>query len=242
MTLPAFFTAMQPMLLGHSSATDVEARLGASPSGTAALGFYAVLVRRNVEKILREVCPSVFVLATRARAWTSLVTDYLDAHPPTGGDPNGFADGLPEFLQARADTPASWAELADYHVIHVRAHHAADDETDGFDRRLFVRQYTYPIPHIVDALARDRDAAVAAPRPTLVVVFRHTRTLRVRRLVPSATGLAALARREGLELPPSLAGLAATAISAAERVLVREGVLFPQLAIATRGGSPWVDD
>lgn len=233
MTLPAFFTAMQPMLLGRSSASDLEARLGASPSGTAALGFYGVLVARNVEKILREVCPTLFVLAARTHAWRTLVADYLDAHPPRGGDPNRFADALPDFLHARAELPDVWGEIADYHVAYVRAYHAADEDGDGFDRRVFVRQYTHPVPQIVEALARDRESAIPAPRPTLVVVFRHTRTLRVRRLVPSATGLAALARRQGLDLPPALAGLCEADIATAERALIREGVLVPRISSIT---------
>jgi hypothetical protein len=236
MTLDAFSGEMQPMLLGRASAAAVEARLGRSPSGTTALAFYAVLVSRNAHKILREICPTLFVFAARAGAWSGLVHDYLAAHPPRGGDPNRFADALPEFLERRArqhgDVPQLWAELADYHVVQVRAHQAADGEGDGFDRRLFVRQYTHPIPEIVERIARDPAVAIASPRPTLVVVFRHARTLHVRRLVPSAAGLAALARRQGLALPPALAGLPDAEVVAAERALIREGVLPSRLSTA----------
>lgn len=234
MTLAAFFAEMQPMLLGRVSAADVQRRLGPSPSGTAALQFYAVLVARNVDKILREICPTLFVLATRAGVWRDIVDAHVRAHPPAGGDPNRFADALPELLQElarrRADVPPLFAELADYHVVHVRAHHAVDGDDDGFERRLFVRQYAHPVAEIVDALSRDPNAAVPAPHPALVVVFRHARTLRVRRLVPSAAGLAALARRQALALPPALASLADLAIVRAERALVREGVLVPRLS------------
>ncbi len=227
MTLHAFFSTMGPFLRGARSVVEVERTLGLSRSGTAALDFYRVLVARNDAKILREICPSLHTLARRAGRWQELVRDYVAAHPPCGGDPNRAADALPEYLRSRADVDPLWSELADYHVARVQAHHApeGDRDDDGFDRRLFVRQYMHPVPAIVDALARGQDVTLPQPRPTIVVVFRDTRTLRVRRLAPSAAGLAALARREGLGLPPPLSGLPSAVIDAAERGLERDGVL-----------------
>lgn len=228
MSLSAFFAAIAPMLSHGRSAAEVTAVLGPSSSGDAALGFYAVLVARNLEKILREVFPSVKALALQRdrECWATLVADYARMHPPRGHDPNGFALAMPGFLAARADVPPLWVELADFHLAQIHVFHAPDPiDGDGFEARIVVRQYTHAIPTIVAALARDGSVPPAPGGPCVVVIHRHAATAGVRVLHPSAAGLAALARRRGLELPPVLAALDAASIDRAEHALVRAGVL-----------------
>ncbi|MBC8072486.1 MAG: putative DNA-binding domain-containing protein [Deltaproteobacteria bacterium] len=222
------------MLSGARSAARVEHALGASPSGTAALAFYAELVTRNMHKIMRDVFPCVRALACRdgISQWPSMVDAYIGQRPPAGVDPNGLAAGFPAWLSSRGVHEAEWAEIADFEWLRVLAHHAADGEPsdDGFERRLFVRRYSFDAPGFVSALTRDPAAARPPERACIVIVFRHHHTLRVAVHRPGAFGLAALARRQRLPLPRELAALDHARIDDAERVLIAAGVLVPLLS------------
>lgn len=225
-----FFDELAPMLMSRRSALEVEAELGASASGTAAFGFYAELVTRNLHKIMRDVFPGLRAHVSRegASRWPGLVEGYRADHPPTGADPNAFAAHFPAWLGARGH--GAWAEIADFEWLRVLTHHAPDDgvdgDSDGFDRRLFVRQYSFDVPAFVTTLAGDHGAAVPDPRATVVIVFRDPIIGRVRVFYPGAAGLAVLARRRGLPLPPALRMLGGDTIDGAEHELVRLGVLF----------------
>lgn len=236
MTTPAeFFAAMAPMLAGRTTADDVEARLGGSPSGTAALGFYAELVRRNLHKILSDVFPATRALV-RASAggeasWVAIAADYARAHPATGADPNRFAAHFSQWLGTRAELSPTLAELADYEWARLLAYHALDDgneddDAQGFGRRIFVRQYSADIPALHAAIGRGTSVDAAAPRPTITIVFRHAGTNRLGTFHPGAAGLAALAQAQGLPLPSALAAISAAEIEHARGVLVGAGVLF----------------
>jgi len=226
--MTAFFAAMAPMLAGRIDAAQVESRLGPSPSGTAALGFYAELVRRNLHKILSDVFPSVRAVCHGDGGegrWVQLAAAYADAHPGTGADPNLFAARFPQWLATQTGVPAVWTELADYEWTRLIAFHAPDaaSDVDGFDVRLFVRQYSSDIPRL--AVAALRGEAPGAEVPVLVAVFRHARTAHLGTFRLGAAGLAALARRRGLPLPASLGALSDDAILQAQDALVEAGVL-----------------
>ncbi len=233
--LEGFFAHLRPMLLGECSAAVTEVVLGPSPSGTANLGFYATLVRRNLDKILRDVFPATRAAIVRAAvpAWDDVVSAYALAHPPTGSDPNRFAASFPSWIAAQPHGSATrWAQLADYEWLRVRAYHAPDvpDDADtvtkdGLERRLFVRQYSFDVPAVAEQWRRG-EIGSDADKPTLVLVFRHARTQALGVFRPKVAALAALAERCGLPLPPLLAELEPAAIAAARTVLEQAGVLF----------------
>jgi hypothetical protein len=226
--LETFFGAMVGMLAGHRSASDIEQVLGRSPSGTDNLGFYAELVRRNLDKILRDVFGHVHALVLQsgdAATWRALARDYTRDHPPTGNVPNAFAAAFPQWLARRG--AQTWSEIADFEWLRVRTHHAPDGDDDGFERRLFFRQYTFDVPGWIAAHARDASTPIPAASPCIAVVFRHHTTGLVGVHRPTPTGLAALARRAGAALPAELGQLDPLAILRAERALVAAGVLVP---------------
>jgi hypothetical protein len=231
MSLPAFFAAMRPMLLGERSATDVQTELGDAPSGTDNLEFYRVLVERNLFKILRDLYGPVRHLALRADdgTWARLVRTFAKAHPPAHHDPNRFGEGFSEFLaneRARhGSIPALWEELADFCWIRHRAHVAPDLDGDGFDVRLFVRHYTHDVVEVARRLGDDADAELPGAAPKLLVLYRHARTDQVRLYFPTAAGLAALARRQGEDLPEAFAAIGTEQVDAATLHLVEHGIL-----------------
>lgn len=228
-SLDRFFAEMAPMLASRRSAAEVEGVLGASPSGTTNLGFYAELVRRNLEKILRDVFGHTRALALRGghERWRALVEGYTAAHPPAGNVPNRFAAAFPGWLANQGDDLLQWSEIADFEWLRVRAHHAVDGDGDGLDRRMFIRQYTFDVPRWIASYAEDPAAPLPRATPCIAVVFRHHATGRVGVHRPTAAGLAAIARRAGASLPPELAELDLEAITRAEQVLVTSGVLVP---------------
>ncbi|MBK6918507.1 MAG: putative DNA-binding domain-containing protein [Deltaproteobacteria bacterium] len=241
--LEGFFAHLRPMLLGHCSAAVTEVVLGPSPSGTANLGFYTTLVRRNLDKVLRDVFPATRAAIVHAAtpAWDDVVSAYALAHPPTGSDPNRFGASFPSWIAAQPHGGATrWAQLADYEWLRVRAYHAPDvpDDADlvtkdGLERRLFVRQYSFDVPAVVEQYRRG-EAMGDGDKPTLVFVFRHARTQALGVFRPKVAGLAALAERCGLPLPPLLAELEPAAIAAARSVLEQAGVLFEVEATSAR--------
>jgi hypothetical protein len=237
--LRQFFDELAPMLASTRSAREVELVLGPCPSGTAALGFYAELVRRNLAKILRDVFPVTRALVMRdaPRRWDELALAYACDHPPTGAVPNRYAASLPSWLASRGADEARWAEIADFEWLRVAAHHAMDGapDDDGFDRRIFVRQYTFDVPRWIAAHASDPSTPLPAPAPTIAIVFRHSVTGRVGVHRPTAAGLAAIARRASELLPSPLDRLDAATLARAEHALVDAGVLVPKSRNPVRG-------
>lgn len=232
--LRQFFDELGPMLASMRSARDVELVLGPCPSGTAALGFYAELVRRNLAKILRDVFPvtRALVLRDAPGRWDEIARAYADDHPPTGAVPNRYAAALPSWLPSRGADEARWAEVADFEWLRVAAHHAVDGdpEDDGFDRRIFVRQYTFDVPAWIAAHASDPATPLPDPSPTIAILFRHWNTGRVGVHRPTAAGLAAIAVRASQPLPSPLDRIDAATIARAEQALVEAGVLVPRIS------------
>lgn len=232
-TLPGFFAQMESFLLGRQSAEALEGQLGPSPSGTTNLAFYRTLVDRNFHKIMRLLFPTVKVLATRAREgmWTEIVRDYVAAHPPRGcRDPNRMGASFSEFLTRRREEGGELSpvveEMAEYHWIDYLAKTATDvEDGDGFERRVFIRQFAHPIPTFMKAINEDSNAEIPSPKPTIVILYRAWTDGVVRILYPRAETMAVFARRQGLELPPPLAALDAETVDLTETRLVEMGLL-----------------
>ena len=232
-TLPGFFAQMESFLLGRQSAEALEGQLGPSPSGTTNLAFYRTLVDRNFHKIMRLLFPTVKVLAQRAREgmWSELVRDYVAAHPPRGcRDPNRMGASFSEFLTRRREEGGELSpvveEMAEYHWIDYLAKTATDvEDGDGFERRVFIRQFTHPIPTFMKAINEDSETEIPAPHPTIVILYRSWTTGAVQILYPRPETMAVFARRQGLELPPPLAALDDEAVNLTETRLVEMGLL-----------------
>lgn len=238
--LSDFFARMQPYLLGQHDLVETREVLGPSPSGDDDFSFYRVLAQRNLYKVMAELYGPLRTLVLRdqlaehgsdAGTWRAMVEEYIAAHPPGGRHPNCFGEALPEFLATRRERipsqPVIYEEIADFCWIRMQAHQAPDDEGDGFDSRLFVRQYSYAIPELVGALERDPEAPRPEPQPMVLLVYRHWQHLQVRLFRPSAAGLVALARRQGAEVPPPLQAIPREHVDVAEAQLVEHGVLSP---------------
>lgn len=228
--LSAFFQVVPAFLAGSRSAAQVEAQLGPCPSGTEALAFYRTLMERNAFKLLREIFPSVraALVSEDPGRWRTVVQEFAAAHPCGHWNPNEFGAPFPEYLRqaaGRGEVPDLVAELADYHLVQYRVSvaPAATESDDGWDRTLFIRQYTHPVAAYAAAVERGPGpVALPSPQPTIVLVYRAKD--RVHWLHPTPPQLAALARRRGLELPLPLAQLDPTAVEEADGQLVGYGV------------------
>ena len=138
---------------------------------------------------------------------------------------NFFSDWLAQRRKRLGDIPELLEEVADFQWISYSAHNAADGEADGFDERLFIRQYTHHVPRVVAALEKDRDADLPGREPVVVVVYRHLRNNEVRLLYPTKAGLAVLARRQGAQLPPGFGGFTDEELDNTEVNMIELGIL-----------------
>ena len=238
-TLAGFFAHMRPYLMGQRGLEPTRDALGPSPSGDDAFAFYRVLAQRNLFQMMRQLYAPLHALVLRDEAegvvapetWSAIVREQIAARPPGGRHPNCFGEGFSARLAARRERepgqPALYEEIADFCWIRALAHAAPDDEGDGFDARLFVRQYGWHVPELVAALERDPAAPRPDPRPVVLLVYRHLRSLQTRIFHPSAAGLVALARRQGAPVPSALQAVPIAHVDAAEAQLVEHGVLVP---------------
>lgn len=236
MSLAAFFHEARRLLSGETDVATFQAALGESPSGVRRVAFYRVLIRRNMDKILREGCPALCARITHLRAglWTELVDDFSDAHPATARNPNTFAAPFSDYLaQRRQSDPRIeplWEEIADYYWLRFSAHVASDELPagtlpDGLDHRVFVRQYSCKIPEYAQALTEDPATPPPERAPTPTLIYRHSRTLRVTAFYPTVYGLAALARRRGDDPRRLVPQLDVSQLDAVEAQLAEHGVL-----------------
>lgn len=233
MELRRFHRVMKPFLMGQTQAADVERDLGAPVD--AGLAFYRELAERNRFKILADLFPSVrsLLLQRRAGLWRSIVEAYSAEHPPGHPDPNRFGEHFAAFLgglEGEIDldglaTPLVQG-LADYCWIRHCANTSPPVADDGFDKRLFIRHYDFPIVDYTKRLADDPSAPPPAAGGEFVMVYRDPQTLTIRVFRPNALGLAAAARRQGVALPEAWASLDAGAIDRAERQLLDRGVFL----------------
>ena len=230
--LPEFFDQMQAFLLGRIDVDEVQTKLGPSASGSQNLTFYRTLVDRNFHKTLRLLFPTVHTLAMRVRPtmWSELVRDYVRVHPPRGcRDPNRFGASFPEFLTRRREEKGEFSEaleeLAEYHWIDYLARTSTGSDDDGFEKRVFIRQFTRPIPDLMKALVEDDSAEEPSPRPMIVILYRSLVDGVVRILHPRPETMAVLAMRQGLDLPAPLAQLDSDNVKLTETRLVEMGIL-----------------
>jgi hypothetical protein len=166
----AFFTAVVPMLLGERSAAEVECELGACPSGTEALAFYAVLARRDLTSVLEQLFRATSVMARRVNAgiWDELAIGYVRSHRSTHWEPNRFAEAFPDFIARRLveglQMPKALAEVADFEYARFAI---TMGETDA----ALVRQYEWDVRE----LARDPCGPIPQPRTTVLAIYRDER-------------------------------------------------------------------
>lgn len=232
--LGTFFEAMDALLSGREGACFVEARIGPSPSGTARLGFYAELVRRQRAQLLDALFPGVARAANAHRRglWGALADGYTSAHPPRHWEPNAFGAHLADYLEAlalrEAAVPRYLAEIADLEYLEWLVTVAPrTSEVPLGDETMHVRRYEHDVvAYLEHAFVGCGPARPPREAPTTIVVCR-TRTTDERFLLRvSAAALAAIARRAGEVVP---AGAPPEAwIDAAERELVGWGVLAPE--------------
>jgi hypothetical protein len=233
MSLESFFSAMPPMLLGRTSVEETLDELGSSPSGPQSVEYYRVLVERNWRKYMREIFPFCHKLLVRddPKLWETLVADYFEAHPPRTRHANELGADFSEYLQLRRTEGLAISpvleELAEYHMCEVRCMLCPDGVGDGFERRLFVRQFSFPIPAVISTVRADPGAALPEPETITLILYRDLETLETRQVSPTPFGLVALARRQGLPIPEALQGRV-DIVDQAERELVELRVLTPQ--------------
>nr|MCH9686063.1 hypothetical protein [Deltaproteobacteria bacterium] len=196
--------------------------------------FYRVLVERNVFQILAEQHGPTRTVMQRLQPglWASVVRQYVDAHPPTHWHPSYVGAGLSEFLAECREAGDQridplFEEVADFCWVRMLAQRCPDGVGDGFEQRLFIRQYTRPIAPLVAAITEDPNAPIPPPQPVVVFIYRHWRDLDVRVFSPSAAGLVALARRQGATVPEALQAVPPEDVEAADTLLVEHGVLVP---------------
>lgn len=238
-TLVGFFARMRPYLTGQQALGPTLEALGSSPSGDEAFAFYRVLVERNLFQTMRQLYAPLHTLVLRDEAdgvvapgsWAAMVGEQIATRPPSGRHPNEFGEGFAARLTARRERepgqPAIYEEIADFCFARMRAASAPDGDGDGFDVRLHVRQYGWHVPELVAALERDPTAPRPEPRPMVLIIYRHARTLHTHTFHPSAAGLVALARRQGAAVPRALQAVPREHVDAAEAQLVEHGVLVP---------------
>jgi hypothetical protein len=232
MQLDDFFETMGSFVAGALTVESVTARIGASPSGSARLGLYPELVRRQ----RRDVLDHLFVAVRHAcrelgsGLWADIASDYARRHPPTAWEPNHFGQAMSEYLADRASEPTLpdyLAELADYEWIRFAAgvSDAGWADGPGLERGMYVRRYEHDVPSYVDRAASSAPrASLGSPTrtPTSVLVCWSITQHRVMTLTPSVEALAVIGRRCR---QPIKRALDEGAMSQAEEHLVSLGVL-----------------
>ncbi len=208
--LDVFFLQMAAMLEGRRSASEVEAVLGRSDSGTQRLGLYATLVARQQWAVLDEFYVAAKVAADTPRRgrFAKLREAFLRQHPPSHWSPARAAEHFGQFLESQSVT-AELIELVDYawtrhQVLHARASDPA---------RLAVRHYTHRVRDFsrqVEAEGRASGRPVKEPETCLIGTSRETAALVV--LEPSIAALVVLQvledRSWSADLPEVPRGLA----------------------------------
>lgn len=194
-TLPAFFDAMRPFLLGQTDVERVEASCGPSPSGSARLAFYRRLVRDDHTGVLDKLYPFTRRRVSEAD-WRRLGDAYLVDHVPDHWEMNRLGAMFPAWLAERLGhsgkkleagerLPPYLAELAEYEWTEFSTYtHPAPDPTphagDGpfaLNPTADVRQLRFDVPRwVADGMPGEGPER----RATLVVVFRDPRTQRCR--------------------------------------------------------------
>ena len=229
-----FYARMKPYLQGTRDLEQTREALGASPSGDHDFSFYRVLAERNLFRILRDLYAPLRTLVLRddPEGWGPMVREFALAHPGGGHHPNALGEPFSEFLAERRERvpeqPVVYEEIADYCWVRQFVYSAPDTQDDGFEQRLFVRQYTHRVHDLVATLERDPKAPLPEPTPVVLLVYRHWRSLETRLFQPSAAGLVALARRQGQPVPEPLRAIPAEHVDVADAQFVEHGVLGPR--------------
>jgi hypothetical protein len=232
--LQTFFEAMRPFLLGESTAEDVVAACGESPSGLERLRLY----RRLVDDDYTAVLDKLYVMtreSVSARTWSALRADYLRDHTPTGWEMNRLGEQLPSWLAARGPDPAvpPWLpELADYEWLEFATFTSPEDDLPpwkgegppAINPTAGLRQLRYDIPRWV---LEGREASPEG-RTTTLLAWRDPRTMMCRFAEGTAETLFLLTAVTQGQAPEDAArehGLDTTLIGALTRDLGSRGLL-----------------
>jgi hypothetical protein len=228
-SLAKFHSVMAPFLRGESTAADVERLLGPSPSGTARLALYPLLVRRQatglVDHFFRALAAALEV--DTPGAFARLRDAYLVGHPPKSWEPNENLRAFPAFVSAWQGAPSWAAEMADYAWARFVAMHADRVSGDvGLERAVFVRHYT----HDVLAASRANESTTGAsrtprPAPETLVFARHAAEGHLVTLTPSVAALFALLGASGEVLPPLPPGVTEADLALELAALRKAGIL-----------------
>ena len=232
-TLAKFHSVMAPFLRGESTAAEVERLLGPSPSGTARLALYPLLVRRQatglVDHFFRALAAALEL--DTPGAFARLRDAYLVAHPPKSWEPNENLRAFPAFVMAWHGAPLWAPEMADYAWARFVAMHADRVPGDvGLERVVFVRHYT----HDVLAASRANESTTGAsrtprPAPETLVFARHAASpwRHLVTLTPSVAALFALLGASGEVLPPLPPGVTEADLALELAALRQAGILGP---------------
>jgi hypothetical protein len=230
--LARFHREAADFLSGNIDVSELQQRVGESPSGSTRLQFYRVLVRRNVYSILRKLHPATLNAANRIRPglWNDIVEAFVQAAPPAHFDPNQFGEGLSAFLAQRRERdpelPSYLEEIADYQWLFYWVGVAPFTPTRsdvGVERTLFVRQYDHDVPSFVRQIRSNPEAPLPERRLTTLLVYRDPPTQRAKLFHPTALGLMALARLDGKNMTSDQ--VTSAMLDGAEQELRQHGVI-----------------
>lgn len=244
--LGAYFAAMGAMLVGRTSAVDVETACGPSPSGTARLQYYRTLVSNDWTGLL----DAVFAYARRQvepAAWTRLCHGYLDAHPPAHWELNRLGAGLPAWIAGRLEAgdglPPWLAELADVEWLELEVYLSpAEDRAPwvegpvAINPTVDVRQLRWDVPRWISA---GRLAGGPEERAVVTIAWRDPRSLKCRFAEGTPDTLFVIqAVHQGLDPGAAAAahGLDPAVIGALMRDLGERGLLVADRTSSPRAG------
>lgn len=216
-SLETFFDTWGSLLRGDISASDVEAALGPSASGTDAIAYCQRLYHHHREQTLRQLFPAVAALVDD---WPALVAAYATVHPATGTAHRAWGVAFPAFLAGWSGLPESErAPLAELAVLAEarRCARFAEDEADRV--RLVATRFAVLA---ADRAFREGSASLPVAGAEVFVVYRGVDREAVRELRLDAAGLVALLRARSAVVP---AGLADVDDHEASRWLREKGVL-----------------
>lgn len=218
-SLAEFFASIEPLLTGKIGAADFEARLGPSPSRFDRLGEYRRRARDAAHGVLESLYPATrrAASATRHGLWAALLDRFESARPATHFLPSLLGQPFPGFLRALALTGAApdyLAQVADFEWLCF-----ALAGTRRGAASWSLCDYRYDVVEYVADQGPERPQS----RELTIVVYRSLRDGSVRILRPNTAERFVLEPRAAK--PP--AEPTARSITAAERRLVRLGVLPP---------------
>ncbi|GEM_PF-3372310 len=176
-SLDVFLAQMARLLDGRSSAQQVEAILGPSPSGTSRLGLYPTLVERQQRSVIDDFYVAARIAAESAAPgrFAKLRDSFLRAHPPSHWAPPRAGEQFGAFLESKSAS-AELVELVDYAwTRHQVVHTAIEDPAS-----VVVRHYTHRVrefSRLVEREGKTKGRPAKEPDTCLIGRSRDTAQL-----------------------------------------------------------------